>query len=99
MTNTRTRKTPKKSPARGEDKWWSFNPTQAERKLFEKAVIRYMIDKGITVKTLEANSKTALRVVPYLRELNADWKEVKSSNWNRSLHAHHKALYNLLYKL
>ncbi len=93
-----SKKRTSKSPAKGEDKWWAVNPTHAERKLFEKAVIRYMIAKGITVKTLEANSKTALKVVPFLRELNSDWKEVTKNNWDRNAHAHHKALYNLLYK-
>ena len=68
-------------------------PTRAQQKNMERAVIRYMIAKGITAKELDTTSSQCLEILPYLVPLSPEWTGVGEKSFKRHSHVHHQALY------
>ena len=80
--------TPKKPTS-----WMDKEPTKAQQKNMDRAVIRYMIATGKTAKELDTSSRQCQAILPYLCPLSPEWNNVGQKHFKRDIHVQHEALY------
>ena len=79
--------------------WADCEPTETKLHNMEKAVIRFMITKGVGAKELMKTSRKCCEILPFIKVLSPEWKGTTYSTFARDEHVQHQALYDEVAKL